>query len=409
MSQPPEHQATPSAPTSRPPLWTRDLLLAWVVNLCTGFGFYALMTTMAVYAVRQFGASDTVGGVAASMFIIGATATRPAAGILVDRAGGRRVLVLAMAGASVAGLGYLLLDGLAALLVVRAVHGVAFALANTAALSLAQASFPASRRAEGTGYFAMSTTVASAIGPFVALTVVGHLGYTALFGVSLGVALTGMVLALLIRPVPRVAREPGERRRLRPADLVHPAVIPIGLFMVVMGSAYGGMMTYLNSYAELEGLETGARLYFLAYAGVMVLSRPFLGKVQDRRGDNTVVYPAIVALAAALAVLAAATNDAMVVLAGTLTGLGFGTLIAAGQSIAVSAVRRHQIGVAIASYFLLLDLGVGFGPVLLGAVAEQVGYREMYAAVAGVVLVATLLYLLVHGRHPVARSGRPAE
>lgn len=49
---------------------------------------------------------------------------------------------------------------------------MAFAVASTAAMALAQSLIPASRRAEGTGYFTLSLTIATAIGPFVALLLV---------------------------------------------------------------------------------------------------------------------------------------------------------------------------------------------------------------------------------------------
>ena len=57
-------------------LWTRDFVLATVVNALAMSIFYLLMTTMAVYAVREFAASATGAGLASSMFIVGAVVTR---------------------------------------------------------------------------------------------------------------------------------------------------------------------------------------------------------------------------------------------------------------------------------------------------------------------------------------------
>jgi len=71
-------------------------VLATVVNALAMSIFYLLMTTMAVYAVRQFAASATGAGLASSMFIVGAVVTRLTGGI-VDRAGPRRTLLAALA------------------------------------------------------------------------------------------------------------------------------------------------------------------------------------------------------------------------------------------------------------------------------------------------------------------------
>lgn len=45
-----------------------------------------------------------------------------------------------------------------------------------------------------------------------------------------------------------------------------------------------------------------------------------------------------------------------------------------------------------------MDLGSGVGPVLIGAVIPLVGYRFSYLGIAGVALLALLVYHLVHGR-----------
>ena len=70
-------------------------VLAWVVSFLQFLAFYALVTTMAVYAVRQFAASDAGAGLASSAFVIGATVSRVVTGHVVDRFGKRRVLVVA--------------------------------------------------------------------------------------------------------------------------------------------------------------------------------------------------------------------------------------------------------------------------------------------------------------------------
>ena len=77
-------------------------VLAWVVSFLQFLAFYALVTTMAVYAVRQFAASDAGAGLASSAFVIGATVSRMVTGHVVDRFGKRRVLVAALVAVALA-------------------------------------------------------------------------------------------------------------------------------------------------------------------------------------------------------------------------------------------------------------------------------------------------------------------
>lgn len=77
-------------------LWTRELLTAVVVNTLTMLVFYLLMTTMALYAAQRFAASDSLAGLASSMFIVGAVLGRLVAGPLIGSRGPRGVLVWAL-------------------------------------------------------------------------------------------------------------------------------------------------------------------------------------------------------------------------------------------------------------------------------------------------------------------------
>jgi len=391
------------------PLWTRDLVLASLANFFLAFVFYLLMTTMALYAIESFGASDTVGGLASSMFVLGSVVARLFAGNLSDLLGRRRVLLIALVVFVVASVSYLpvdsMTDSLALLLVVRAVHGLSFGVASTAAMAIAQSLIPASRRAEGTGYFTLSTTLATAVGPALAVMLVHTSGYTALFVAGAIASALGMATALLLR-APEKPLDPEHRARLRkfhPRDMLHPAVVPVATTMLVLGICYSGVLTFLDSFAAERDLQTGASLFFVAYSVVLFLARLVAGKIQDRRGDNIVVYTAMAAFAVGMLLLGSATSNLLVVLAGAFIGLGWGTLMSALQSVAAGLVPMQRIGVAISTHFFMLDLGVGLGPIGLGLLLNTFGYDQMYLALAGLVVLSALLYHLVHGRVDTAR------
>lgn len=221
-------------------LWSAPLVIAWVVNFCLGFVFYLLMTSLALYAVDRFGVSDAAGGFAASVFVLGATAARLFAGSLVDAVGGHRIMTGSLAVMPLVSLGYLVVDDYALLLVVRGAHGVAFGVASTATMTIAQSVIPVQRHAEGTGYFTLSTTVATALGPLVALLLVDSVGYQGLFGAGTLAATMATVLGLCLRaPEHRHGTvERGPVRRFRLTGLLYPRVVPVASFMSVMAICY---------------------------------------------------------------------------------------------------------------------------------------------------------------------------
>lgn len=407
-------EAGAPADGARPALVTPTFVLAWLVNFSQFLVFYVLVTTMALYAVRQFAASDAASGFAASAFVVGATAARLVSGHLVDTWGHRRTMLVSLVLVVASCAAYLPVASLTALIVVRMVHGIGYAVTSTATMAIAQSRIPAARRAEGTGYFALGTTLATAIGPALGLFLSGRFSYDLVFVTSLAVSVLSLVLALFLRvprPEPTTAgpvqeQRPPRRARLSLRTIAHPAVVPIGCFMLLVGLCYAGIITYLNAYSSGRGVTAGAGLFFLAYAVAMLVMRFVLGPLQDRRGDNVVVYPALASFALALALLAVATTDWHVVAAGVLTGLGYGTLMPAAQAIAVRAVPSHQLGTGISTLLLLMDVGVGLGPVALGALVSASGYSTMYLVLAAVVVLAGVLYHAVHGRRQARRADR---
>ena len=54
----------------------------------------------------------------------------------------------------------------------------------------------------------------------------------------------------------------------------------------------------------------------------------------------------------------------------------------------------------VSTYFFMVDVGTGLGPVLLGWLVAATSYRTMYAVSAILVALAAVLYHLVHGRRP---------
>jgi MFS family permease len=365
-------------------LWTRTFLIGIVVNLFMSSVFYLLMTTMAVYAAQRFAASDSQAGLASSAFVIGAVFARLVAGKFLDVVGRRRMLVLSMIVFTLAGLSYLPVDDLTLLIVVRLVHGVAFGAGNTALIASVQSIIPPARRAEGNGYFGTATTVATAGGPFLGVLLMESLGFDALFWAATAGGLVAMLAGLAYR-VPERTLAPEERAQLRsfrPSTFIDRGALPYAAVMGVGGFAYSSVLSYLAVHASALHMPQAASVFFLLYALGALFARLFAGRIQDAYGDNVVVVPVFVAYTAGLALL---------------TGLGFGCLLPSLQAILINKTSPARVGVATSTFFLLLDIGTGVGPVFLGLIVAASGFPAMYGASAGLVVVGGALYALVHG------------
>lgn len=389
-------------------IWTRDFTLAALTNLLLSSIFMGFIVTMAPYAVEHLGANESVAGAVASTFVIGALISRPFAGRFLDVIGRRRIAIVGTAGQVVACGLYLLADTLPLLLSVRFLHGIAFGFVNTALAASVIAMLPPRRRSEGTGYFGMSGVLAGAMAPLVAVPLLANTGPVLLFGGAGGVALLAFGLALLLRlpsPIRPVVRTSGPVLR----TMLEPAVLPVASIMLIAGAGMSAVLAYLSLYTTSIGLPGMTGLFFLVNSATVLLVRPFAGRLHDRRGDNTVIYPAIISLAIALALIGLARSPLILLLGAVFLAIGFGTLMSSMQAIAVTVAPRERVGLATSTFFLVLDIGTGLGPIVLGLAIANWGYSPMYLAAAGFTLVALLIYYLGHGRTDRRRVGPMAE
>jgi MFS family permease len=178
--------------------------------------------------------------------------------------------------------------------------------------------------------------------------------------------------------------------------------------MLLVGAAFSGIVTFLNSFAIETGQTAAAGYFFLVHAAFILVSRPLTGRLLDTRGDNFVMFPALAAFAVGLALLALADRASVLLASAALVGLGFGTTMSCAQAIAVKRSPPQRVGLATSTFFFCLDAGMGGGPFLIGALIPLAGFRWTYVALAGVVVVSILLYDRMHGAAQRARGGKPS-
>ena len=163
-----------------------------------------------------------------------------------------------------------------------------------------------------------------------------------------------------------------------------------------MTIGYVAVMSFSSDYAATVGLENVFSYFYLIYAAVVILVRPVAGRLQDSRGDNVVCYPGVFTQAIGLFLVAWKPCVLTIVLC----AIGYGTLNSCYNAIICSHVDPRRRSYAVASFFLFCDIGLGFGPMILGSVATLCGenYRVIYYAGAVLSLVTFAVYYFVWGR-----------
>ena len=384
---------------NRAPLWTKDFILTSAVNFFLVFVFYLLMVTIAVYAVQEFDASNSEAGLVTGIFIIGVLTGRIFMGRAIDRIGRKKTMILGLSLFTLTTAFYFLDFGLPFLMSTRFLHGITLGIASTAAGTIIAQIIPMSRKGEGIGYFSLSTTLATAIGPFIGLYMSQNSSFEMIFALCLVLGVFSLFVSWFVTVPPiEVPPNSDERKGFKISDYVEPKAVPIALITLIAGFCYASVLSFISFYADFRELIEAATFFFLVYSIAILMSRPFTGRLMDVKGANYVMYPAIAIFAVGLLLLSTAQTSFTFLLAGFLIGLGFGNIQSTTQAVAVKLTPSHRMGLATSTFFIFMDAGLGFGPYLLGFIISVTGYSQLYAILSIVAAAMMVLYYLLHGR-----------
>ncbi len=384
----------------KPKLWSKDFIIVSTVNFFLTLVFYLLVVIIGVYAVDHFNASTSQAGLITGIFIIGALIGRVFVGSQIEKIGRKKTLYIGVSLYVITTAMYFIQIDTNFLLVNRLLHGIMLGIASTATGTIVAQIIPKTRKGEGIGYFSMSSTLATAIGPFIGILMSQHTSYEMIFALCLIFAIISLVTAFFLY-VPKLEIIPSaekESNRFSVSNFIEVKAIPIAIITLVTAFCYSSVLSYISFYAiEIDQVAT-ASFFFLVYSLAVLFSRPFTGRLMDIKGANYVMYPAFILFTIGLFLLYIANNGILLLAAGALIGLGFGNMQSCTQAIAVKMTPPHRMGLATSTFFIFLDAGLGFGPYILGSMIPFMTYGTLYGILSGVVLLSTILYFFLYGK-----------
>jgi MFS family permease len=385
--------ATTTVP-ARPRVWTRAFVLLCVAGFL-GSASSSLLTPVLPLFIQQQGGTAIFVGVVVAAFSAPSVVLRPFMGRLVDTWSTRGVLGLSALAMGLAGFGYLVYQTVV-LLVVRAVHGVAWAGYNTSANVLVARIAPPERRGEAVGYYVTAQGVAYAAMPATALWLLGWIGFGGIFLIA---AASGLLVAATALGMPGQAPAPVPRtsegfwRSLVERDALLPCALD---FLTKLPHAATNV--FIPLYATFRGIPIELLLiYFLAYGVAGLVTRGWLGGWSDRIGRGWAIALGTTTSVVALLLMSQAADIVTLTLAGVLFGFGQSAAAPAVMALAIDRSRPERRGAAMATYSLAFQLASGGGGLVWGVLIETLGYREMYLAAALAPLLGLLLLIRYWG------------
>ena len=361
-----------------------------------------LIATLPVYVI-QLGGSRTEAGLVTGAAAVTALMARPLAGFLVDTWRRRPVVLLGCVGYAVASIAYLLSNGVAGLALGRVFHGFALSNYTTAANTYVADIAPRLRRAEAIGFFAATADIGMITGPAVGFAIAAGFGFHSLFLASTSMAITALVCSLFAREKPLAHLHQHRAPWSIKTGLIAPQALPMTLLAFCLGLGIGPLNTFLSIYAESRGIGNPG-WFFTVQAGALLLTRTFAGRLADRKGRVFVLVPGTVIAALAIGLLPFATDLPHFFLSAALWGIGFGAAQPASLALLVDLAGGQQRGLALSTYFMGFDIGIGMGAILLGALSQAFGWEVMWPVSAVAVLCGLIGIWPVRGAREAAHG-----
>jgi MFS family permease len=367
-------------------LFSKDFVLAAFANLANAFGMQMLVATLPLYVIG-LGGSQTDAGLVTGALAFTALLFRPLMGYLTDAWRRRPLVLMGTSCYGFASVFYLLSNSIPFLLFGRFVHGFGLSCYTTASNAYIADIAPFRRRAEAVGIFAATQAIGLIIGPVAGFMLIGEIGFHRLFYFSGGLAFTAFFISLFARE--RMQPATTERRpwSLR-TGIVTADALPMAWMALCMGLGFGSVSSFISIFARQRGFQNPG-FYFMVQAIALLVSRIFLGRMADRFGRTAVIFPGLILMALALAILPFAHSFAYFAISAALFGLGFGAAQPATMALLIDRISAEKRGIATSTYYTGFDGGVSMGSILLGAVSQHLGFDVMWPIAA----VCTLLGL----------------
>jgi len=393
-------------------LWTKEFITLSLINFLATLVYFLLMVTIAKFAVSEFQVSTSTAGLTSSIFIIGSLIGRLGAGQFIGKIGSKKTLMFGLAGFLITTILYFASFNILLLLAYRLLQGIAIGLVGTATGTIIAQMLPANRRGEGIGYFSLSAILATAIGPYLGLFLLEQFqGFQAIFIFNTILAIIVVVIFFFIKfpnsltmPQQKNSNVQMNEQKGLLSKFIEINALPISFVALFVGLAYSGVLSFISFYTVEIQLEKIGSYFFLIYAAVVILTRPITGKLLDARGANIIIYPCLVIFAIGMYAFSSASNAWMFVLAAICIGIGYGNFTSVAQAVAVKVTPRERMGLATSTFFILYDIGLGFGPFVLGKLVPSLGYRSIFFWMVPVIAISISLYYWLHGKKEQARK-----
>ena len=376
--------------SSKAKLWTRRYVLMLFSNLFIYLAFYMLAPTLPAYA-KATGGSNLEASLVVSIFSITSLLIRLFMGSIMDKVEIKPLLIIGaiiLAGSTLSFI-WLPLD---AIIFVRIIQGIGWGLASTGAATIFSDIIPVDKRGEGMGYYSLSMIISMALSPIFSIIIMNLYSFKNIAIASIILVVIGILFLSQVK-IPKktfMGRKSKEKFSLTDSFEKKAALPSMLCFLLVITLC--GIMSYIMLYGK-ELKMTSIWIYFVGFVSIILVTRPFVGKIFDKKGHIIIIIPGSILIIIGLILLSYANSISALIVASLFYGLGYGAVQPSLQAWAVNRSPGHRKGAANGTFLSSMDLAYTVGSILLGCIAGGSGYAVMYRFSSIFIVLLLIIYV----------------
>lgn len=373
-------------------IYTLQFGLVCLSSFLFSASFNMLIPELPAYLSAMGGAQYK--GLIIALFTLTAGLSRPFSGKLTDTIGRVPVMAVGSMVCFVCGFLYPVLTSVAGFLFLRLLHGFSTGFKPTATSAYVADLVPSDKWGEAMGVHGVCFSTGLAIGPAIGSEITAQFPINYLFYCSSVFALLSIViLANMKETLPNKQKFKLTHLKISSKEIIEWRVLPSSLIILWSYISYGAILTVISDWSKYLG--TGNKgLFFMVFTISSLLIRFIAGKVSDQYGRVVVLKISLSLLILALLGIGFANSSFTLMIASIVYGVATGMLSPTATAWTIDLSRPKHRGKAVATMYIFLEIGIGLGALLAGAIflEDVTVIPSIFYTCAGITLIA-LLYL----------------
>lgn len=383
-------------------IYTKDVILVMAAS------FFFMFSTMFVnplingYA-KSLGASSAFAGVIVGIMSIASMFLRPIAGNLTDKLSKYCLSLIGGILIMIGVIGYVIAPASNWLLIFRLINGAGFVLCTVCMSTWLAFLVPRAHVGQAMGFYGLMNALAMAVAPALAINVYQKTGYRLALIAS---AIAAFMMVIIIQFVgnranPKKVTAKKKAGSSHQFKIIQKNVLPIAMLTTLFAFPYFATQADLVTYAQECHLNVNVGSFFLIYAVVLLVIRIFLKNFFDTVKFGIWFWVSIGATLIYLLLLSTMKNNLMMALSAAFMAIGYGVIYSILQSTALLLAPISEQGLASSTFYLGLDIGMAFGPIIMGLISDLLPIKFFYP----IQLLLLPLMLIVYWRYHTRLNG----